>query len=286
MANHRATGRAQMRPLAPSGRGTHRDAAVVTASVAKVGVLGALATATIAVPLASATSGQGGDLAALSMPVAPAQAAAPAEPKAAVSAPEVRSVAIPATAVDAAAAPGSGVSAPADLTVKAVPVVQDASATGSDAEGEEATAADGSGPDASSEDAAPVASGGYIRPVNAPVTSNYGWRIHPTLHYRKLHDGMDFGAACGTPVKAAASGTVVKAEYAGSSGKRLEIDHGNGVVTGYFHLQSFDAKVGDTVSQGEVIGEVGSTGRSTGCHLHFATMDESGGYSNPNSLFR
>lgn len=287
MANHRATGRAQMRPLAPSGRGTHRDAAVVTASVAKVGVLGALATATIAVPLASATSGQVGDLAALSLPVAPAQAAAPAEPQAVAVVPEVRTMAIPATALDAAATPGSGVSAAADLSVKAAPVVQDATAAaGTDAEGDEEGVADGSTADASAEEAAPAAAGGYIRPVDATVTSNYGWRIHPTLHYRKLHDGMDFGAACGTPVKAVAAGTVVKAEYAGSSGKRLEIDHGNGVVTGYFHLQSFDAKVGDTVSQGETVGQVGSTGRSTGCHLHFAKMDESGGYSNPTTLFR
>lgn len=266
MANHRATGRAQMRPLAPNGRGTHRDSAAVSAGIVKVGVLGALATATIAVPLASATASQHGVAAGLpgSLQGAQPAAAQPAAAQAPAALPAAaQPVAIPVTAVPAEVAPGSSA---LDLKASAPEpeVVAVAAVDGID----ESAAGDG-----------------YIRPVSAPVTSGYGWRVHPVLHYRKLHDGMDFGAACGTPVKAVKGGTVVMAQRAGASGNRLEIDHGNGVVTGYFHLQGFEAKVGDTVSQGEVIGEVGSTGRSTGCHLHFAKMDESGAYSNPASLF-
>lgn len=266
MANHRANGRAQIRPLAPSGRGTHRDTAVVTASIAKVGVLGALATATIAVPLASATAGSSNSIAeALPAPVATANAdeAAPATSQTVstvVAAPAA--VAIPGST--AAAVPAAAV---ADMTVTAA--VKPATTAGS----------------VDVSDVAP-ADGGYILPVNAPVTSPYGWRIHPTLGYRKMHDGIDYGAACGTPVKAAAAGKVIKAQDEGVSGNRVEVDHGNGVVTGYFHLQSFDVKVGDTVAQGQSVGKVGSTGRSTGCHLHFAKMDRTGTPSDPNTLFQ
>ena len=106
------------------------------------------------------------------------------------------------------------------------------------------------------------------------------------LGYYKGHDGVDFGAACGAPVKAAKSGTVVAVEYHHASGNRVKIDHGNGVVTGYYHLQGFNTSEGATVEQGDIIGYVGSTGRSTGCHLHFAKMDESGNYSNPMSILR
>nr|WP_245349199.1 M23 family metallopeptidase [Brachybacterium fresconis] len=110
--------------------------------------------------------------------------------------------------------------------------------------------------------------------------------MHPVLGYFKGHDGVDFGASCGAPVKAVRSGKVVSASYQGASGNRVEVDHGNGVVTGYFHLQGFNTSVGSTVEQGETIGYVGSTGRSTGCHLHFAKMDEAGNYSNPMSILR
>ena len=110
--------------------------------------------------------------------------------------------------------------------------------------------------------------------------------MHPVLGYAKGHDGVDFGAACGTAVHAAAGGTVVAAEYDHASGNRVKIDHGNGVITGYYHLSAFKASVGDKVEQGDVVGKVGSTGRSTGCHLHFAKMDESGAYSDPMSLFK
>ncbi|MDN5900552.1 MAG: M23 family metallopeptidase, partial [Brachybacterium sp.] len=132
----------------------------------------------------------------------------------------------------------------------------------------------------------PVGHEGYLRPVSGPITSGFGGRMHPVLGYFKGHNGVDFGSACGTPVAAAKSGTVIAVEQNSASGKRVKIDHGNGVVTGYYHLQGYNTSVGATVSAGDTIGYVGSTGRSTGCHLHFAKMDEAGNYSNPMSILR
>ncbi len=127
---------------------------------------------------------------------------------------------------------------------------------------------------------------GYIYPVKASISSGYGWRNHPVLGYAKLHAGVDFAASCGAEVHAAAAGTVVAVEYNSSSGNRVKIDHGNGVITGYYHLSGFNTQVGATVEQGDVVGYVGSTGTSTGCHLHFAKMDSSGEYSNPMTLLQ
>jgi len=108
--------------------------------------------------------------------------------------------------------------------------------------------------------------GGYI-------TSPYGMRMHPILHYYKLHDGTDFGVSCGTPVHAAAAGTVVSEYYNSGYGNRVIMNHGlvNGVSlsTSYNHLTSFVARPGEHVVRGEVIAYAGTTGYSTGCHLHF-----------------
>lgn len=128
---------------------------------------------------------------------------------------------------------------------------------------------------------APRAGGsGFLSlPMNAPVTSEFGPRYHPILHYWRLHAGRDFGGACGAPVRAAASGTVVAANGVGASGgygNQLVIDHGvqDGVnlVTTYNHLQSFAVRSG-RVSRGQLIGYEGTTGVSTGCHLHFETRE-------------
>jgi murein DD-endopeptidase MepM/ murein hydrolase activator NlpD len=117
--------------------------------------------------------------------------------------------------------------------------------------------------------------GGLFRsPIpGAPITSPYGMRFHPILHYWKLHDGTDFGAGCGTPIRAAASGVVTDKYYNGGYGNRLFISHGikggHHLVTVYNHLSRYSAYVGEHVRRGEVIGYVGTTGYSTGCHLHF-----------------
>lgn len=118
-----------------------------------------------------------------------------------------------------------------------------------------------------------------IDPVpGAPVTSPYGYRINPILNTKELHDGVDLGASCGAPIHASASGTVaqvIPADQSAGWGNRLVLDHGlvNGVylATGYNHAEGYIVKVGDQVSQGQVIGYVGATGLATGCHLHFHT---------------
>ncbi|GAB2543776.1 hypothetical protein GCM10027268_17190 [Brachybacterium huguangmaarense] len=120
-----------------------------------------------------------------------------------------------------------------------------------------------------------------IKPVAGAVEgSGFGMRFHPVLHEWKMHNGTDFPVACGTPVYAAADGTVTLAEYHGPSGNAVWIDHGdlNGggpgadVVTHYFHLSAFGVRPGDHVVQGQFVGLSGTTGRSTGCHLHFEVL--------------
>ena len=86
-----------------------------------------------------------------------------------------------------------------------------------------------------------------------------------------MHTGLDFRAAKGDPVRVTANGKVVSAGWAGGYGRMVEVDHGNGLSTRYGHLSEIGVKVGQVVKIGDVIGEVGSTGRSTGPHLHYET---------------
>ena len=120
------------------------------------------------------------------------------------------------------------------------------------------------------------ATGVLLHPVDGYVTSPFGYRTHPIYHYWGLHDGVDFGGGCGTPLRAAAPGKVVSSYYSGVYGHRLVIDHGvlagRGVATIYNHASGYNVGVGDQVSEGQVIGYEGSTGWSTGCHLHFTVM--------------
>ena len=105
-------------------------------------------------------------------------------------------------------------------------------------------------------------------PGHHRITSPFGYRMHPILKYRKLHTGVDIGAPNGTPVVSAASGTVIASRFMGGYGNCIMIDHG-GKVTVYAHLSSRAVSPGQTVSAGQTIGYVGSTGMSTGAHLHF-----------------
>jgi murein DD-endopeptidase MepM/ murein hydrolase activator NlpD len=113
---------------------------------------------------------------------------------------------------------------------------------------------------------------GFSFPVPARITSPFGMRFHPVLHYWKLHDGTDFGAGCGTPIRAPHAGRVAERYYNAGYGNRLMIDHGyiggRYVTTGYNHASRYIVRVGQRVSKGQVIGYVGTTGFSTGCHLH------------------
>ena len=113
----------------------------------------------------------------------------------------------------------------------------------------------------------------YRKPVVGEVefTSGFGVRTDPFLGRPAMHTGVDFRASMGDPVRATANGKVVSAGWAGGYGRMVEIDHGNGLSTRYGHLSQIDVKVGDPIKIGQVIGEVGSTGRSTGPHLHYET---------------
>ncbi len=101
------------------------------------------------------------------------------------------------------------------------------------------------------------------------VSSNYGWRSDPIRGHAKFHGGIDLAAKYGTEVPAAAAGTVVAAGEQGSYGLTVVVQHPNGYESRYAHLSSLAVREGDTVGQGQQVGRVGSTGRSTGPHLHF-----------------
>lgn len=142
-----------------------------------------------------------------------------------------------------------------------------------------ALAAARAGQPAGLDQAAPAPTGGILqRPVNGRLTSQYGTRKHPITGVTKLHDGTDFGAPSGTPIYAAAAGTVVAARTAGGYGQQVVLDHGllagQALGTSYSHMSRMAARPGQSVQAGEVIGYVGSTGMSTGPHLHFMVYRE------------
>jgi murein DD-endopeptidase MepM/ murein hydrolase activator NlpD len=139
-------------------------------------------------------------------------------------------------------------------------------------------------------DGGPVHSNGFLNyPVNGPITSPFGWRIHPIFHYRSLHDGVDFGVPCGTPIRAAASGTVLERYFQTAWGNRVIIDHGfhHGVglatISNHMNAPALVAP-GQHVRRGQIVGYVGTTGWSTGCHLHFTVM-QNGVAVNPMNWF-
>ncbi|WP_181149932.1 peptidoglycan DD-metalloendopeptidase family protein [Arthrobacter sp. MYb227] len=112
-----------------------------------------------------------------------------------------------------------------------------------------------------------------IHPVSSRhITSPYGWRNNPTGSGTQIHIGQDYSIACGSPVVATEDGTVIQSAWAGHSGMRVTIDHGNSVRTGYSHNSKLIAKVGDVVKQGQLIALSGTTGNSTGCHVHFEVI--------------
>ena len=127
---------------------------------------------------------------------------------------------------------------------------------------------------------APSSSGWIVPCKYTRFTSPFGYRIHPIYGYRKMHNGVDLAAPKGTPVKAAKAGTVVATSYGSSAGYYVQISHGDGFQSKYLHLTHYIVKSGQYVTQGQVIGYVGSTGASTGPHLHFGIL-YNGEYVNP-----
>lgn len=112
------------------------------------------------------------------------------------------------------------------------------------------------------------------------ISDDYGWRIHPTLGVKQFHSGVDLAAPTGTAIYAAYDGKVVASSYSSSMGNYIMIDHGDGLYTIYMHASKLYAKNGDIVVRGETIAAVGSTGRSTGPHLHFGVRKD-GEYVSP-----
>ena len=127
-------------------------------------------------------------------------------------------------------------------------------------------------------------------PTQEPVAggnlgSAFGWRIDPMNGRSALHTGLDFPSDTGTPILAAAGGVVVTQEYHLAYGNMVEVDHGNDLVTRYAHASKVLIKKGDLVKRGQKIAEVGSTGRSTGPHLHFEVLVD-GIYQDPQKFLR
>jgi murein DD-endopeptidase MepM/ murein hydrolase activator NlpD len=120
-------------------------------------------------------------------------------------------------------------------------------------------------------------------PVNGRMTSGFGSRFHPILGYQRFHDGVDLAASAGTPIVAAADGRVASAGWAGGYGRAVELVHAGGIETRYGHMSRIAAYPGELVHRGDVIGYVGSSGLSTGPHLHFEVM-KNGRPVNPLSI--
>jgi murein DD-endopeptidase MepM/ murein hydrolase activator NlpD len=121
-------------------------------------------------------------------------------------------------------------------------------------------------------------------PTDGTLGSPFGMRMHPIFHEERMHEGQDISAPCGTPIRAAAAGRVQSVTYDDSGGHRLIIDHGQiggrQLRTHYLHAEGYQVRPGDQVARGETVGTVGTTGWSTGCHLHFS-VSLSGDFVDP-----
>lgn len=139
----------------------------------------------------------------------------------------------------------------------------------------------------SNENGSKVITGKFVWPCPGykRISSEFGYRIHPTLKIKKLHNGIDMAAGVGTNIVAAASGTVVAAGYNATMGNYLMINHGNELITVYMHCSRLKVGNGAYVSAGQSIASVGSTGRSTGPHLHFG-VNKNGVFVNPWNYLR
>ena len=131
----------------------------------------------------------------------------------------------------------------------------------------------------------PGAPGELLWPVSGPITSPFGMRMHPVYHRLIMHNGIDIAVPTGTPVAAAATGTIIVASYQGSCGNMVAIDHHGGLSTMYCHLSQIFVGVGQEVQRGQTIGAAGATGDATGPHVHFQVM-QNGHPVDPMSFLR
>lgn len=118
----------------------------------------------------------------------------------------------------------------------------------------------------------PQVASGSTWPVAGRITSTFGYRYHPILHFSRFHAGVDFGARWGSPIVAAADGQVERAGWAGGYGRQVRLAHGGGLETSYSHMSEIVAQPGSYVRAGQLIGYVGSSGLSTGPHLHYEVL--------------
>lgn len=142
---------------------------------------------------------------------------------------------------------------------------------------------DGGSVDLSGISGLPTGRGQGVWPASGPTTSPFGYRINPIGGYSELHDGTDIGAPCGAPIKAAWTGVVVSARYENGWGNRVVVDSGK-YKAAYNHMSGIAVQAGQTINAGHLVGAVGTTGWSTGCHLHFSTW-ENGQIIDPMTLF-
>jgi murein DD-endopeptidase MepM/ murein hydrolase activator NlpD len=118
-------------------------------------------------------------------------------------------------------------------------------------------------------DLSSVSTQGFVYPTSGGISSGFGQRLHPILGYYRMHNGIDMGGGFGSPIWASKGGTVISAGWNGGYGNAVIIDHGDGVATLYGHQSELFVSTGQTVTTGQRIGSIGSTGLSTGPHLHF-----------------
>ena len=136
---------------------------------------------------------------------------------------------------------------------------------------------------ASASQPAPVVQSGLMMPVNGHITSYFGNRYHPILHFTRFHAGLDIGASWGSPIVATADGRITSAGWAGGYGREVQIAHAGGLTSLYGHMSEIVAAAGSFVHAGQLIGYVGSSGLSTGPHVHFEVR-ENGNPVNPLSV--
>lgn len=127
----------------------------------------------------------------------------------------------------------------------------------------------------------------FSRPLKGKVGSGFGWRIDPVYGGKEWHNGVDIGAPFGTPIAAIAEGKVVSVyEDEKLGGKQIRLKHTNGWASGYAHMSQQLVKVGEKVERGSIIGLVGSTGKSTGNHLHLTLTDPEGNKVDPEKYIK
>ena len=116
--------------------------------------------------------------------------------------------------------------------------------------------------------------GKFAWPADGPITSPFGWRIHPILHVRKFHEGVDIGAPYGAPIRAADKGLVISTGWMKAYGQAVVVDNGGGYHTWYCHMSTILVSEGQLVTRGQLLGRVGATGWATGPHLHFGVLKD------------